>query len=169
MDVVDVFDCLSIMHTKGTIMEYVADNSKLMREWLSVKNAELGLEPENLVVGSRKKARWKCSVCGHEWLTYIYVRQKHGCPKCGFKKLSEERSCIPHNGKTIIDVFPDVVKCWNYEKNGDLRPDNMAAMSNKKVWWKCSECGREWQSSISNRSKRNKLRCRNCNLRKTKR
>lgn len=44
------------MHAKGTIMEYVADNSKLMREWLSVKNAELGLEPENLVVNSRKKA-----------------------------------------------------------------------------------------------------------------
>ena len=46
----------------------------------------------------------------------------------------------------------ELVKEWNYEKNGDLKPTQVTAGSNKKVWWKCSE-GHEWLASIYNRVK----------------
>ena len=36
---------------------------------------------------------------------------------------------------------------WNYEKNTVL-PKEVTAGSGKKVWWKCSVCGNEWNSVI---------------------
>lgn len=40
---------------------------------------------------------------------------------------------------------------WNYEKNGDLRPEDFVA-SNKKIWWVCNK-GHEWEATINNRNK----------------
>lgn len=46
---------------------------------------------------------------------------------------------------------PEIAKEWNYEKNGNLKPEHFTGNSNKKVWWKCSK-GHEWQSKISHRN-----------------
>ena len=46
----------------------------------------------------------------------------------------------------------ELVKKWNYEKNGDLKPTQVTVGSNKKVWWKCTK-GHEWQATINNRAK----------------
>ena len=46
----------------------------------------------------------------------------------------------------------EVAKEWNYEKNGNLRPEHFAPSSHKKVWWKCCK-GHEWQAAIANRNK----------------
>ena len=40
---------------------------------------------------------------------------------------------------------------WNYDRNGNLTPDQVAPFSNKKVWWKC-EKGHEWESRIATRN-----------------
>ena len=48
----------------------------------------------------------------------------------------------------------EIAKEWNYEKNGNLKPEHFAANSNKKVWWKCNK-GHEWQAIINNRNKGN--------------
>lgn len=50
---------------------------------------------------------------------------------------------------------PEIVKEWNYEKNGNLKPEHFAANSNKRVWWKCSK-GHEWQAGIATRNKGHK-------------
>ena len=49
-------------------------------------------------------------------------------------------------------VHSALVKEWNYEKNGTLRPEYFMSGSSEKVWWKCSICGHEWQARISHRS-----------------
>ena len=46
--------------------QYVSDNAQLMAEWNWEKNNELDFNPENLTLGSTKKAWWKCTK-GHEW------------------------------------------------------------------------------------------------------
>ena len=48
----------------------------------------------------------------------------------------------------------DLLEEWNYEKNGDLKPEMFKRASNRKVWWKCSKCGNEWQAMIKSRSER---------------
>ena len=49
-------------------------------------------------------------------------------------------------------VNPELAKEWNYEKNGELTPENVVVGSVKKVWWKCKE-GHEWQASLNARSR----------------
>ena len=56
----------------------------------------------------------------------------------------------------LITLNPILAKEWNYEKNGQLKPEQVTANSNKKVWWKCNK-GHEWQNTINNRN-----RGRNC-------
>ena len=53
---------------------------------------------------------------------------------------------------SILLSNPEMAKEWNYEKNGDLKPEHFVANSNKKVWWKCSN-GHEWQAMIGTRNK----------------
>ncbi len=55
----------------------------LIVEWDFERNKYLGLDPSKVFPGSGKKAWWKCTKCGHEWLAEISSRNKgHGCPKC---------------------------------------------------------------------------------------
>ena len=63
--------------------------------------------------------------------------------------------------KTIHPYLSDE---WDYDKNGDLRPEQFLPKSGKKVWWKCKECGYEWESTIKSRS--NGARCKNCQMKK---
>ena len=46
----------------------------------------------------------------------------------------------------------DIADEWNYDKNGDLKPEFFSVGSSKKVWWKCSKCGHEWKTSVANRT-----------------
>lgn len=36
---------------------------------------------------------------------------------------------------SLAEARPDLAKEWNYEKNGDLRPEDVSCGSGKKVWW----------------------------------
>ena len=60
---------------------------------------------------------------------------------------------------SILFINPKIAKEWNYEKNGNLRPEQFAAYSSKKVWWKCKK-GHEWQETLANRS--NNVGCPYC-------
>ena len=47
---------------------------------------------------------------------------------------------------------PELLAEFNYEKNGELSPDNIAYASHKKVWWRCSH-GHEWQAQVGSRTR----------------
>ena len=50
----------------------------------------------------------------------------------------------------LATTHPELAAEWNLEKNGDLRPSDVMAGSDTKVWWKCSQ-GHEWQSALYSR------------------
>ncbi len=52
--------------------------------------------------------------------------------------------------KSFVNEYPDLLKEWNYNKNGKLNPRTLSFGSTKKVWWICGK-GHEWQSTVSNR------------------
>lgn len=54
------------------------------------------------------------------------------------------------------------------DKNG-MTANNVAVMSDKKVWFKCSKCGHEWRSKISNRISSNNQGCPSCGREKARR
>lgn len=62
---------------------------------------------------------------------------------------------------SLEELFPELAKEWNYEKNG-FPPRNIHPGSNEKVWWICKKCGLEWKTSISGRTGRDKTDCPIC-------
>ncbi len=41
------------------------------------------------------------------------------------------------NAISLRVSHPELSKEWDFEKNYPLKPDDVSAGSNKKVWWKC--------------------------------
>ena len=67
----------------------------------------------------------------------IYLSKKHFQNENLFLKYSEYFR-IRKNKKSIVDLFPDLAKEWDYKKNYPLIPVNFSRGSNVEVWWKCS-------------------------------
>ena len=131
------------------------ENPSYMAEWDYEKNKDLNLDPAKLSHGSTKKAYWKCAKCGHEWMTCIYNRSSGtGCPKCGKQKSVMARS-MPQKGKSFGEIFPELVKEWSNKNSEDTNPYKVKAHSRKKVLWKCSKCGMEWQATFDKRANGN--------------
>lgn len=54
---------------------------------------------------------------------------------------------------SLIETHPELVKQWDTVKNGNLKPQDFTAGSNKKVWWKCKNSSDHiWQACISSRA-----------------
>ncbi|MBQ9977770.1 MAG: hypothetical protein IJP21_04195 [Clostridia bacterium] len=124
--------------------KYVIDNAELMAEWNWEKNNELHFDPKTLTLGSGQKVWWKC-IKGHMWqATICNIANGRGCPYCSGKKVLKGYN-------DLQTVNPILAKEWNYEKNGELKPENFSANSTEKVWWKC-EKKHEWQATINNRN-----------------
>ena len=64
--------------------------------------------------------------------------------------------------KKLQNKFPDLVKEWDYEKNGFMKPEQFQFGSHVKVWWKCSKCGASWQATINWRTGQNNDNCPKC-------
>lgn len=120
-------------------------NPEVLTSWDYSKNT---IKPEEVTSGSGKIVYWHCDKCHTEYQKKIGEQVRYGCSYCNGK--------YPIKGKNdLATLYPDVAKEWNYEKNGDLTPDCVTAMNTRKVWWKCSSCGREWQAYIENRTRDN--------------
>ena len=116
-------------------------NPELKTEWDYEKNT---IDPYVISKGSRQKVWWKCKF-GHSWQTAIYVRanMKCGCPICAHQAVDGTNS--------FAQLYPDLLKEWNYEKN-NRDPYTVLPASNLKFWWKCSKCGHEWETALSHRT-----------------
>lgn len=126
---------------------------ELLAEWNAEKNGDLSLD--QFTPHSGRVVWWKCSKCGNEWKASISSRAAgHGCSKCNLKEGLEQRARRKINAEgSLRDNHPELEKEWDYSKNTEFTMDDVISGSNKKVWWKCSVCGHEWEAQISNRTK----------------
>ncbi len=76
------------------------------------------------------------------------------------KNKIQEYLCTIEN--SLEKERPDVVAKWNYDKNGNLKPNMFSVSSNERVWWKCPDCGHEWQSSINSMTREGRYGCAIC-------
>lgn len=121
-------------------------NSELIDEWDWEKNNELGLYPDQLTLGSGKKAWWKCKL-GHEWFAELCSRSSgKGCPYCSNRIILE-------GFNDLFTTHKELCNEWDYEKN-DILPTQISAGSSKKVWWVCN-LGHSYSMAIHNRTHSN--------------
>ena len=134
--------------------------SELLKEWDYEKNNKLGIYPNTISYHSNIKVWWKCSK-GHSWQTMVSTRvvDKCNCPICSNKKV-----LVGYND--LASQRPELLGDWDYEKNGNLKPDQVVYCSQKKVWWKCKECGYSWKTTVYSRSV-NHTNCKKCFRSKT--
>lgn len=118
---------------------------ELANEWHPTKNGRL--TPYDIAPGNDRKYWWKCSE-GHEWKARVSNRRYlgRGCPYCSGYRVSKE-NCLAVK-------YSEITSEWHPTRNGLLTPDNVAPMSNKKVWWLCAHNREhEWEAIVANRAK----------------
>ena len=117
----------------------------LTAEWDIEKNAPL--TPQDVTTGSHKLIWWRCPK-GHSWRAAVYSRTTlgTGCPVCtGRQALAGEND--------LATLYQDIAAQWDGMKNGALRPNNVTAGSNRRVWWRC-EKGHSYRAVIAQRAQR---------------
>ena len=130
-----------------SLKDWCIENNKeeLLSEWDYDKNGEL--TPEQCGSASGKKVWWKCEK-GHSWEAIISNRTKRnqGCPYCsGHRVLSGIND--------LATLYPSLIREWDFEKNTEFLPSEVAPQSDKFVWWICDK-GHSWKTQIKHRTKR---------------
>ena len=80
------------------------------------------------------KNHYVCFAYAHRFQTsrFSLASAKHG--GCGYCARAR-----PYPGfNTLADTHPDVAAEWDYERNGNLRPEHLLAGSPARVWWRCA-------------------------------
>ena len=129
---------------------------EIIEEWNFKKNKDL--LPQNIFPNTNKKVWWKCKKNSHEWQAAPNSRisGEKNCPYCSNQKVGKDNN--------LNFLFTKLATEWHPTKNGKLKPQNVIAGSNKKVWWNCQN-GHGYQSSVGSRSKR-KTGCPYCSNKK---
>lgn len=131
---------------------FAGKNPDLLKYWNFDKNE---MSPYELSLRSAKKVWWICDKgcqygCLHEWeATVDKIASGRRCPYCAHQKMCYHES--------LHFKFPDVVKLWHPEKNGELDPKKLPAYSHTKIWCLCPigcehGCKHEWTTAVSNLS-----------------
>lgn len=109
-------------------------------EWDYSKNGSL--RPEQFSIGADIKIWWKCGF-EHSWQAVLYSRTNCGCPVCA-------RNILTVGVNDLQTVNPALAAEWDFEKNRNLRPEDVTAFSHKKAWWRC-EKGHSWETAVYHR------------------
>lgn len=116
---------------------------ELAKQWHPSKNASL--IASDVSPHSGQKVWWVCTN-GHEWQAVINSRTRgHACPYCAGQK--------PTTDSNFRTQYPELLSGWDWEKNGQQKPEDFSPRGKAKVWWKC-EKGHSWQASIVNRTRK---------------
>ena len=118
-------------------------------EWHYERNHPL--IPENFSYGSSNRVWWLCPK-GHDYKSRISARTRklpNGCPYCSGMKVGHDNN--------LLVLFPNISKEWHPTKNEDLTPKDFTSGTKKKVWWLCPK-GHDFESSISDRTRRDSPR-----------
>lgn len=128
---------------------------ELARQWDYTKN--MPVLPVDVTVGSHRAVWWICEK-GHSWRACVRSRVSgSGCPVCAGKQILAGEN-------DLATAYPELVKQWDSERNGNLTPKDVMPGTDKKVWWVCEQ-GHRWRAAVSSRT-HNRSGCPYCSGKK---
>ena len=137
--------------TKGkNLLDWCNENGEYGQKLLAEYSSKNKLTPEKMSAGSHKIANWICSTCGFEWDTVVRYRTSHGCgcPSCA-GHITETNNlylwCMK-NGERGQRILAE------YSSKNELSPKEIAPISDKRLYWKCSTCEYEWVVGVGHRT-----------------
>ena len=129
-------------------------NPKLLEEWDYEKNEVL---PTEITRNSNKIVWWKKPYDDpntkksfiFEWQASVNSRSAGvGCPY-----LSNPVKAVFVGFNDLATTNPELLEEWHYSKN-TITPQEVLFSSPRAVWWKCSRCGNEWETTVRHRTTR---------------
>jgi len=123
----------------------------LASQWHPTKNGDL--TPHGVTVKNNQKVWW-LGKCGHEWDAQICHRtrtNKSGCPYCSSHKLLKGFNDIWTTNPKLASMLADPEDGYKYMQS-----------SNKKVDWRCADCGSTIKNKSINNISNRRLPCSNC-------
>lgn len=146
--------------TKGkSLLDWCNENGERGSLLLSEYSSKNGQPAEKIAAGSGKRVYWKCSTCGYEWSTKMFMRtvRHYGCPSCSGHVVETNNLylwCQEHGeyGKKLLE---------EYSTKNEKRLDEVAPKTDYKAKWVCSACGFEWEAQMQHRT-RNYSGCPSC-------
>lgn len=129
---------------RKTLDEFCAENNRteLLRQWDAEANDPV--TPKTITYGSNRKVWWQCEK-GHRWAAVVKSRTAgSGCPVCAGRMLLTGEN-------DLATVRPDLAGEWHPEKNGAMKPEQVMAVTTRRVWWRC-QAGHEWQARVKDRT-----------------
>jgi protein-arginine kinase activator protein McsA len=125
---------------------------EVAQEW----NYELNnTAPDRYSPFSNEVVYWDCPNCKSTYNNAINDRTSRGegCPYCAGKRVNET-NCL-------TTTHPYLSKEWDYNKNGELTPEQVTKGSHDKVWWNC-EKGHSYPAYVYRRAGANGTGCPTC-------
>lgn len=83
---------------------------------------------------SAQKCHWRCSICDYGYEMIASARRtainagKNPCKNCSKTALTPSNNFANDS---------EAVRLWDYEKNGDMRPEHFTPSARRKVWFTC--------------------------------
>lgn len=119
------------------------------------------VNPEKVAHRSNKEFFWKC-LNGHP--SYLCspdkrIYRKYGCPICSNYKV------VP-GINDFKSQYPELMLDWDYDTNGDIKPEELSQRSITVVSWKCHECGHTWQGRVRDATEK-EVNCPICSRKNT--
>eukprot|EP00741_Cyanophora_paradoxa_P007266 tig00001095_g7029.t1 len=116
----------------------------LMAEWDHEINSAADLNPLLLFPGSGKRAAWVCTENPeHRWFARICDRNRgRGCPECAKERRAAAARRKGRGVVSVAEFAPELREEWDAGANGDLRPEDVPAMSSRSVAWRCADAPR---------------------------
>ena len=106
---------------------------------LSDKDRHFAFE---VTTGSKKRLTFVCPNCGQEFacnVVHSVMNGCTGCPVCAGKRI------VP-SINDLASKYPEIAAMWSSKNK--LSASEVAVKSNRKAFFKCRDCGREFEAVI---------------------
>lgn len=133
---------------------HVSEVPELLDAWDDDEN-----DPRETPIFTYRQYRFKCSN-GHHPRSTPYTFLREGCPFC---KAARTRKALSGEPVYLRHTSPELAQEWATDLNGaKITPDNVKITSKRNVWWRCLECGHEWQLPVYQRNRSYGQACPKC-------
>ena len=124
--------------------DFESQKRDYLKYWDYEKNE---IKPSEISGSSHKEVYWKCPDCFGEWkMSVNRLTTQKGCPYCSGRRVLKGFNDLQSNA-------PELIKEWSYEKNTNIKLDEVTVGSGQIVWWKCPNCFNHYKAKIYDRTR----------------
>lgn len=175
-----IYDKINEKKSKSSFYQWCSLHGRedLLKQWDFEKNLMiLGITVHTISRSSSIRPYWFCGKHKESYQCRIDAKIKNKqatqCKQCLLEKRrttkAEKVGSLSKWCQENGEYGKQLIREWNITKNKqelDITMESINYNSSKRVYWKCSDCGYEWETSILNRTLNKEGSCPQCLIRR---